>query len=50
MLVGGNTEPGNRRVIWDGQNASGHELSSGIYIARLVTAGYTHSIRMVLLK
>ncbi len=48
---------GYHQVIWDGRTASGLEVPSGIYIARLLvppTAGitpqYTKSIKMVLLK
>jgi photosystem II stability/assembly factor-like uncharacterized protein len=44
-LVSGYVEPGYHEVQWHGQ-----EFPSGIYIARLVTTGYSKSIKMVLLK
>ncbi len=44
-LVDAYKEPGYHRVKWDGQG-----FASGIYIARLVTAEYSKSIKMVLLK
>ncbi|NQV50034.1 MAG: aryl-sulfate sulfotransferase [Candidatus Marinimicrobia bacterium] len=44
-LVDGAMIQGQHNVQW-----SGVGLSSGIYLARLVTPDYTHSIKMVLLK
>jgi hypothetical protein len=44
-LVDGNMAPGCHEVQWDGR-----EFASGIYIARLVTPGYSKAIKMVLLK
>ncbi|MFC1619783.1 FlgD immunoglobulin-like domain containing protein [Candidatus Neomarinimicrobiota bacterium] len=41
---------GSYESIWDGRSADGRLLPSGIYIARLETAGYSKSIKMVLLK
>jgi len=45
------------QVEWDGQSADGRELPSGVYFARMVippseggTPGFTHSIKMLLLK
>ena len=49
-LVEGTVQPGYRRVIWSGKAADGSEVPTGIYIARLLTTGYTKSIKMVLLK
>ena len=49
-LVTGMQESGYRSVSWDGQTATGAEVPSGIYIARLVTPEYTKSIKMLLLK
>jgi fibronectin type 3 domain-containing protein len=49
-LAEGYIEPGYHKVQWDGRNAGGREVPSGIYIARLVTPGYSKSIKMVLLK
>ncbi|UCD38508.1 MAG: T9SS type A sorting domain-containing protein [Fidelibacterota bacterium] len=44
-LVDGYIEPGYHQVQWDGR-----EFASGIYIARLLAAEYSKSIKMVLLK
>jgi len=44
-LVDSYREPGCHQVQWEGG-----EFPSGIYIARLVTPEYTHSIKMLLLK
>jgi CubicO group peptidase (beta-lactamase class C family) len=49
-LVDGYREPGYHEVQWNGRNHDGIELPSGIYIARLMTPGYSKSIKMVLLK
>ncbi|MCH8837958.1 MAG: T9SS type A sorting domain-containing protein [Candidatus Marinimicrobia bacterium] len=49
-LADGGYQAGYHQVVWDGKNASGQPLPSGIYIARLTTPGYTKSIKMVLLK
>ncbi|MCH7528743.1 MAG: T9SS type A sorting domain-containing protein, partial [Candidatus Marinimicrobia bacterium] len=43
-------QAGYHQVVWDGRNASGRLLPSGIYIARLTTPGYSNSIKMLLLK
>jgi len=43
-------EPGYHQTVWNGRNASGRELPSGIYIARLITLDYSKSIKMALLK
>ncbi|MCH7940060.1 MAG: OPT/YSL family transporter [Candidatus Marinimicrobia bacterium] len=49
-LVEGTVQPGYHRVIWSGKAADGSEVPTGIYIARLLTTGYTKSIKMLLLK
>ena len=41
---------GYHQVVWNGRDQVGRAVPSGIYIARLVTPGYTKSIKMVLLK
>ncbi|UCD38403.1 MAG: T9SS type A sorting domain-containing protein [Fidelibacterota bacterium] len=43
-------QPGSYQATWDGCDAAGRPLPSGIYIARLVTPGYRQSIKMLLLK
>ena len=49
-LVDGRMEAGFQQVIWDGRTASGREVPSGIYIARMITPRYHKSMKMVLLK
>ncbi len=57
-LVDGDMTAGYHQVIWDGRTASGREVPTGLYIARLsiipptagVTPEYTKSIKMLLLK
>ncbi|MBA7602157.1 Ycf48-like protein [subsurface metagenome] len=49
-LVDRDMTAGYHQVIWDGRTASGREVPTGLYIARLVTPEFTKSIKMVLLK
>ncbi len=49
-LVDGRREAGYHRAVWDGQDASGRPVPTGLYITRLFTPGYTRSIKLVLLK
>ncbi len=37
-------------VVWDGRDASGRPLPSGVYIARLLAGDFVAGIKMVLLK
>ncbi len=41
---------GPHRVAWDGRNARGRSVASGVYLARLSTPGGQTSITMVLLR
>ena len=50
QLMDNRFEPGNYQVVWDGRDASGREMPTGIYIARFLTPNYGKSIKMVLLK
>ena len=50
QLVNEDLGQGYYDVTWDGQDKAGRQVPSGIYIARLVTPGYTKTIKMVLLK
>lgn len=43
-------EPGHHRATWDGRDASGRVVSSGIYLARLHTPKYSATRKMLLLK
>jgi len=42
--------PGHYRTFWDGCNASGKPVSSGVYIYSLGSGGSIHSRKMLLLK
>jgi hypothetical protein len=42
--------PGQHQLIWDGTDAIGRPVTSGIYFYRLVTEGHVESRKMVLLK
>ncbi|MFC1535724.1 T9SS type A sorting domain-containing protein [Candidatus Neomarinimicrobiota bacterium] len=50
LLEAGRVDPGYRQVFWEGRDQNGDEVSSGIYIARLVTPNYHKSIKLVLMK
>ena len=49
-LVDERREPGYYQVVWQGRDAAGRNVPSGIYIARIVTPKYVKSIKMLLLK
>jgi hypothetical protein len=41
---------GRRSLLWDGRDANGRPVSSGVYVCRLVTAELTASRRLVLAR
>jgi hypothetical protein len=49
-LVERSTPAGAHRIRWDGRDGYGRTVSSGLYIARLVSGSGTASQRMTLLK
>ncbi|MBI4552242.1 MAG: T9SS type A sorting domain-containing protein [Candidatus Latescibacteria bacterium] len=50
-LVDGPQTPGRYEVVWDGQNAQGLSVASGVYLYRLTTsAGFSQTKRMTLVK
>lgn len=49
-LVGGEILSGTHEMVWDGLNGRGIPVSSGIYFARLNTAGFLVTIKMTLIK
>jgi len=49
-LVDGTSEPGEQSVIWDGTDARGRRVSSGVYFLRAEIDGWTEARKMVLLK
>ena len=49
-LVDGCRGAGYHQLVWDGRDARGRAVPTGLYIARLLTPEYTRSIKLVLLK
>ncbi|UCD36903.1 MAG: T9SS type A sorting domain-containing protein [Fidelibacterota bacterium] len=49
-LVQQRLEAGWHQLIWNGRDARGRDLPSGVYIALMTTPGYSQSIKMLLLK
>ncbi len=49
-LVDGEVAPGGSAASWDGTDANGERVVSGIYFARLRAGGRTDETKMVLLK
>jgi hypothetical protein len=41
---------GRHRIVWDGKDAQGKDVASGIYFYRLEAGEFTDSKRMVILK
>jgi len=50
VLISGPMNEGTHRVTWDGTDAMGKEMGSGIYFYRLTTAAGSLTNKMVLLK
>jgi len=49
-LVSGEEEAGDYRVTWDGRDAGGAAVASGIYLYRLQAEGFSSTRKMVLLR
>ena len=49
-LVNQSMPSGYHRLVWDSRDAKGQQVPSGIYITRLITPEFSHSIKMVLLR
>ncbi|MGH7454200.1 MAG: DUF7594 domain-containing protein, partial [bacterium] len=50
VLVDAEREPGTHEVAWNGRDAAGALLPSGIYIYRLVTQRFSSTQRLLLIK
>ncbi len=50
LQVAGNYQTSDRAIYWDGRNANGEEVSSGIYFYRLQAGDYSQTRKMVILK
>jgi len=49
-LVDRNANPGYHSIIWDGKNASGKSVASGIYLYNIVAGDYRSSKKMTIIK
>ncbi|MCI0452627.1 MAG: T9SS type A sorting domain-containing protein [Candidatus Latescibacteria bacterium] len=49
-LIDGRHPAGTHRVVWDGRNASGTPVASGVYLYRMTSGTFVQTRRMVLLK
>ncbi|MCB9358274.1 MAG: T9SS type A sorting domain-containing protein, partial [Calditrichaeota bacterium] len=49
-LVDDVRNPGAYRVLWDGKNAGGMTVASGVYVYQLKTANFTNAKKMVLIR
>ena len=49
-LVDEVSPPGRFEKVWDGLNDTGNSVASGIYFYRMETAGYSRTMKMVMLK
>jgi hypothetical protein len=50
VLLAGKVEPGRREISWDGRDARGERVSSGVYLVRLSDGRRTVTGKAVLLK
>ena len=49
-LTDSSMQPGRHMVVWNGLNGAGAPVSTGIYIVRMSAPGYTHQMKMVLIR
>jgi len=49
-LVNGDFTAGKHNVVWNGEDATGRSVGSGIYFYRMVAPGYTNVRKMVMMK
>jgi flagellar hook assembly protein FlgD len=49
-LLSGTVSAGTQRVVWDGSDAHGKEVGSGVYFCRLEAGELSETKRMVLLR
>jgi hypothetical protein len=49
-LVDKEMASGNEQVMWDGKDARGHQVSTGVYFYRLEASGKVYTRKMMLLK
>lgn len=49
-LVNQSMEAGSHKIMWDGRDGSGSQVSSGVYFYRLAAGSYSQTKKMMLLK
>lgn len=49
-LVEGKVEPGHYEAVWDGKDASGRKVGSGIYFYRLEAGSYSKTNKLVVVR
>jgi hypothetical protein len=49
-LVNGRMGPGEHTARWDGKNANGQNVPSGVYFYRLLTPEYTQTNKMIMVR
>jgi hypothetical protein len=50
VLAEGVHEAGEHEAVWNGRDAAGRQLGSGVYFVRLETAGFVSTRKMVMVK
>ncbi|MDZ7268056.1 MAG: hypothetical protein ONB48_09850 [candidate division KSB1 bacterium] len=50
MLMDGWQEAGEQRLVWDGRDEAGNNLSTGVYLVQLRMPTQTRSIKVLLVK
>ncbi len=49
-LVNGQVSAGFHEIAWDGRDEAGRSVSSGVYLYRLETEGFSKAVKMLLLR
>jgi len=49
-IVDGDMLAGEHTAIWDGRNASGDELSSGVHLCRTMASSFSQAIKIILVR
>lgn len=49
-LYSGTAEPGDGEAVWDGRDDRGRQVSSGVYLARLISGGEAATVKMTLAR
>jgi hypothetical protein len=49
-LTSGQASAGHQTIVWDGRDATGRSVSSGIYLYRLTAGEYVKTRKMLLMK